>query len=102
MNLLPDAGAFARLRAAVAARLQAAAAFRLSLYSNWLTIIRHAWSIRFMALSIAFSALEVAFPYLDSVIPVSRGTFGLLSALCTAAAAISRLVAQRKLPEGGE
>lgn len=95
-------GAIARLRAAAAARIAAIRAVRLRLYTNWLTILTKAWSMRLMGLSIAFSALEAAFPYLDGVLPVERGTFGLLSALATAAAAVSRLVAQKSLPEAGD
>lgn len=91
----PAVGALARLRA----RIAALRAIRLRLYANWRTILTQAWSMRLMGLSIAFSALEVAFPYLDGVLPVERGTFGLLSALATAAAAIARLVAQKSLPE---
>ena len=87
--------------ASLIARLRAALAARLRLYENWKTILLQAWSMRFMAASIFFSALEVAFPYLDGVLPVSRGTFGFLSALCTGAAAISRLVAQKSLPCSG-
>lgn len=98
----PDVGALARLRAALAARLKAARALRLRLHANWRDVLRRAWSLRFMAASVVFSALEVAFPYLDGVLPVGRGTFGLLSGLCTAAAAVSRLCVQKNLPRGGD
>jgi len=66
----------------------------LSLVPNWRKVVRYGWSFRFAALSFVLSMLEVAFPYFDGVLPVGRGTFGLLAGLVTGASMASRLIAQ--------
>ncbi|MBT8527537.1 hypothetical protein G6666_07510 [Polynucleobacter paneuropaeus] len=67
----------------------------MKLYSNWKTIIRKGWSIRFMLVAGALSGFEVALPVFADQIP--RGTFATLSFLAVGGAFISRLVAQEGL-----
>ncbi|MBA9067411.1 hypothetical protein FHR71_001141 [Methylobacterium sp. RAS18] len=84
-----DVGAFARLRATLAAR------FRL--YADWRRILRHSWSIRFALLAALFSGLEVVLAVFTNDPPIERGTFAALSGAVTVMAAVARLFAQTKL-----
>ena len=72
---------------------------KLRLLPHWRAVILRAWSMRFMAAATLFSGIEAAVPYLDGVLPISRGAFGLLAFGATAAAMVSRVVAQSNLPE---
>jgi len=65
--------------------------------ADWRAVLRHAWSVRLIALSILLSGLEAAWPFLHGVLPVSDGVFGVLAFLTTIGALIGRFVAQRKL-----
>lgn len=63
------------------------------LYPNWKTILKEAWSIRFMIIAGLLSAGEVVLPMFGDVIP--RSLFASLSGFFCCAAFISRLVAQK-------
>lgn len=63
--------------------------------ANWQAVLRRAWSIRLMALAALLSGLEVALPLAGHLLPFGPGVFAGLSAAVTAAAFISRLVAQK-------
>ena len=102
MTSSPDAGAFARLRAAAAARVQAIAAARLRLHENWRHLLKHAWSIRLALLAAVLSGAEVACSVFTSNPPIAAGTFAALSALVTIAAAIARLFAQQSISGSAE
>ncbi len=67
------------------------------LSSDWKTILKKAWSIRLMAVASALSGVEIAMPMLDGVLDMPRGMFAGLSGIVTAAAFVSRLVAQRSM-----
>ena len=71
----------------------------MELYSNWPTILRKAWSIRFMALAVIFATAEAALPALDEVFDIPRGLFALLTILAVVGAGVSRLVAQRSVDD---
>lgn len=65
--------------------------------ADWRAVLRHAWSVRLIALSILLSGLEAAVQFLHGVLPVSDGTFALLAFLTTTAALVVRFIAQRKV-----
>lgn len=65
----------------------------ICLYDDWKTILRKAWSIRFMLLAGFLSGVEVALPYFEQSIP--RGLFAGLSGVSVGAAFVARLVAQK-------
>lgn len=69
----------------------------LRLKDNWLHILRHAWSIRLLALAVVLSAAEVALPLLQGVLPIPTGVFAGLSGLATGGAFAARLLAQKQL-----
>ena len=102
MTSSPDAGAFARLRAAASARLKAVAAVRLRLHENRRTLLRHAWSIRLALVAAVLSGIEVALSVFTANPPIAAGTFAALSALVTIAAAVARLFAQRGVTPGDD
>ena len=65
----------------------------MTLYPNWKTIVRKAWSIRLIILAGLLSGIEVALQFFQHTLP--NGTFAALSAVATAGAFISRIVAQK-------
>lgn len=65
----------------------------MALYSNWKTIVKRAWSVRFMLLAGMLSAVEVIMPFFENSMP--RGLFAALSGASVGAAFVARLVAQK-------
>ncbi|ALN73517.1 hypothetical protein [Aureimonas sp. AU20] len=66
----------------------------MTLVPNWRRVLSCAWSVRFIIAAFLFSVLEIVLPALDGALPVPPGVFALLSGLTSAAAFVSRLVAQ--------
>lgn len=67
----------------------------MRLDTEWRSIVRHAWSIRFIAIAGLLSGAEVILPLFSDVIP--RSIFAGLSLLAVMAGLYSRLVYQRAL-----
>lgn len=64
----------------------------------WKTILVKAWSIRFTVLAAILSGLEVGFALINpDAFGIPQGTFAGGAALCSAAAFIARIVAQKGL-----
>lgn len=72
-------------------------ALKTTLVANWRAVLKHAWSIRFIALALVLQALELALPLLQPFLPIGPGLFSILSAVATAAAGAARLVAQKSV-----
>ena len=68
---------------------------KLQLYTNWRTLVRKAWSIRFILIAGLLSGCEVALPFLPLSMP--QGCFAALSAMFCCAAFIARVVAQKDI-----
>ena len=68
----------------------------MKLINDWKLIIKQAWSIRLMLLAGLLSGVEVALPLFVDNIP--RNLFAVLSLITIAAAFVSRLLAQKGLP----
>lgn len=66
----------------------------MKLLSDWKSILKKAWSVRFMALAVIFTAAEVALPLYVHDLP--RALFASLSGLAIVGAMLSRLVAQKE------
>jgi len=75
---------------------------KLHLIDDWTDVLRKAWSMRLLGASIVLGAAELALPYLQDVLPLQPGTFAVLIFGTNIAAAVSRLLAQRTLPETDE
>lgn len=69
----------------------------MNLTPKWQDILVHAWSVRLMALAAALTGLEVAAPYLSGLLPIPTGLFAALSGLCSAAALVARVIAQKEI-----
>ena len=67
----------------------------MTLHDNWRTLVRKAWSVKFMVLAFAFTMAEVMLPFFSDAVPPR--TFALLSGLAVAGAFVSRLIAQKDL-----
>lgn len=65
----------------------------MKLYDDWKTILKKAWSIRFMLLAGVLSAIEVILPFFEDHFP--RGVFAAMSGAAVCAAFVARLVAQK-------
>lgn len=65
----------------------------MNLLPDWRRILRRAWSIRLMILAGLLSGVEVVLPFFADSLP--RGLFAGLSIAATAAAFVSRVVAQK-------
>lgn len=69
----------------------------MKLLNNWKLILKKAWSIRLILLAGLLSGAELVLPmYADSL---PRGRFAALSLVVTAAALVSRLVAQKEFAD---
>lgn len=68
--------------------------------ANWRDVLRRAWSIRFIAIAAVLSGLEIVLPLVEDILPVPRGVFAALSGLATAGAFVSRIIAQKDIPDG--
>lgn len=68
------------------------------LLDDWKSILRKAWSVRFMIAASLLSGLEVALPFMKEALEpldvVKPGTFAVLAALTSAAAMVARVLAQ--------
>ena len=73
----------------------------MRLKSNWRALVRHAWSLRFLALGVACDgvAMLVSF-YTDAPEPYRTG-FALAGTAATIAGGLARLMPQTTLPEEG-
>lgn len=67
----------------------------MTLHDNWQTLIRKAWSVKFMVLAFLLTMAEVMLPFFSDAVPPR--TFALLSGLAVAGAFVSRLIAQKDL-----
>ena len=69
----------------------------MKLSADWRAVLRHAWSVRLIALAALLTGIEAALPYLD--LPIRPDLLAALTLLVTVAAFVARLVPQRSLPE---
>lgn len=75
----------------------------MRLIPNWREILTRAWSPRFMVLAMIFTAIEVALPLLTADgLGMRPGTFAVLSGLASAAAFVTRLLAQKGLTNAND
>lgn len=68
------------------------------LTDDWKVVLRHAWSVRFIAAAALLSGVEFVLPIFMDNPPISRGAFAVLAFLASIAAAIARFVAQKEVP----
>ena len=68
----------------------------MKLIHNWRTVVRKAWSMKFMALATVLSGVEVAMTFISQdVLPA--GYLPALAGIVTALALFARLVAQKEV-----
>lgn len=68
------------------------------LVANWREVLRHAWSIRLIAIAVGLSFLEVLLPLIGGSLPLPPFLTALLIAASAAGAFVARLFAQKDLP----
>ena len=67
----------------------------MTLHDNWQTLIRKAWSVKFMVLAFLLTMAEVMLPFFSDAVP--QKMFAVLSGLAVAGAFVSRLIAQKDM-----
>lgn len=67
----------------------------MTLNANWRTLVRKAWSVKFMVLAFVLTMAEVMLPFFSDAVPPR--TFAVLSGLAVAGAFVSRLIAQKDM-----
>lgn len=65
----------------------------MRLVANYRAVLKHAWSIRLIALCVGLIVLDAVLPYMP--LPVPEGVLQVLAAVIGLAAIAARLVAQR-------
>ena len=75
---------------------------KIQLVADWRRVLRHAWSLRWLALSLLFGGLEVALPLFADNPPIPRGAFAALSFLTTVLAGIFRFISQKEFADGDQ
>ena len=66
----------------------------VTLIDNFKAVLLKAWSVRLALLGAAFSAAEVALPFFAPLGLVPPNSMSILALVCSAGAAIARIVAQ--------
>lgn len=66
----------------------------MQLIPDWKDVLKSAWSVRLIILAALFSGAEVALPFLGDFI--EPGIMAGLSALATAGAFLTRILAQKR------
>ena len=67
----------------------------MTLHENWQTLVRKAWSIRFMVMAFVLTMAEVILPFFSDAVPPR--VFAVMSGIAVAGAFISRLIAQKDM-----
>lgn len=67
----------------------------MTLHNDWRTLLRKAWSVKFMALAFVLTVAEVMLPFFAADVPPRL--FATLSGLAVAGAFVARLVAQKDI-----
>lgn len=91
MATSPDAGAFARLCAAVHARLHELAV------PNWRQVLRHAWSVQLDVLGIVLTVLQAGVDVLSGNPPIDPVKFACIAMAITGLSLLLRFVRQDKV-----
>lgn len=69
------------------------------MHKDWKKILKHAWSVRLLALAAILSGFEAALPYLPAVLTVPPLLLSAVTILVVAAAFVARLVAQKEFKD---
>jgi uncharacterized membrane protein HdeD (DUF308 family) len=67
----------------------------MKLYDNWRTILKKAWSLKFLLIALVLECASVILPFYTDVI--SRQTFTALIIVCIIGSGISRIVYQNNV-----
>lgn len=69
---------------------------KLELASDWRAVLRHAWSVRLLALAALLSFLEVVLNLVGSELPLPPLGRALVTGVVVAGALVARIVAQKQ------
>lgn len=73
--------------------------FNLRLHDDWVNIIKHGWSVRFIAVAALLSGLEVSLPLIQPYVNISPVLVGAAAGVASVGAFIARIVAQKEFEE---
>lgn len=71
--------------------------FELQLREDWGWVLRHAWSVRFIAVAGVLTGAETALPLVANFTPIPPPLYAGLMFILTCGALMSRLVVQRSI-----
>jgi hypothetical protein len=74
----------------------------MKIVTNWLGILKHAWSIRLIILAGVLTGLEALVPDLPSFLDLTDRQFSAINFAVVTGAFVARLVAQKKVTDNGE
>ncbi len=74
----------------------------MKIVTNWLPLLKHAWSIRFIILAGVLTGLEALIPDLPSFLNLTDRQFSAINFAVVTGAFVARLVAQKKVTDNGE
>ena len=73
----------------------------LKIGDDWRLLIRHAWSVRLVAIAAILSGCEVVLPIVGYKLPVPDVWLAVINFVVVASAFIARFIVQEKLDEPG-
>lgn len=71
----------------------------MRLLPHWRKLIRHAWSVRFLAVSFVLSCIGTALPIIQPYCDISPYWIASLTGIATAGAFVSGLIGQKEFEE---
>ena len=71
----------------------------MQLHEDWPHIVRHAWSVRFIALAFLLSVIEVSLPIIQPYVSINPVYVGGAAGIAAGAAFFARIVAQKEFEE---
>lgn len=72
------------------------------LINNWWPVLKHAWSVRWIALAGVLTGIEVCLPIIDGYVDIPRGIFAALSGFASCAAFITRIMVQKGVSDADQ
>lgn len=74
----------------------------MPLIDDWRVVLKHAWSVRLLALIVVVQGLEFALPLVGAGLPIPDSWLTPLTIVIGIAAALSRFIPQKSISGGGD
>lgn len=74
----------------------------MKLVSNWAVVLKHAWSLRIMAIAFVLTSAEAVLPFIAPEVHKRLWILAIANALIIPCAFVARLVAQERITPDGQ